>query len=453
MIKSLQLPPGYKYRELWLPQNIIPDTSLLRSVHAGHNLTLTGAKLSSTVDGLKMQGAELVTITDHADIHITDNLTVVLPAFILPVTFAAGAVADMGIMNLNNGAVIARLNSTTGALDFIFNDVDGGADETVSTTKVSWAKDTLWQVGFTFVNNGTGVISVIIYINGVAENTNDQVDGPIVVPAGNTILGNDLTTFITGKLQRQFLVYSTTILTATRMLNIYKGEIYATNLKAYLPFDHPGRALSMPDRSTGGNCSGTISGTATASIWDFGTIKQSALDVDGLNDYAQSALAVIDTSGDLSMVWVGKIRTSYDALTGSPFLFTLRTAVGQIMTMEYNQPTNEFRFFYRFMPGPVDRIVTYTPKPSIDDYVVIICKLTAAGVISLFGNGVLMGTTTGGGSALGLGQITVGAHPGLSNYGHNKPLLIALISGAFTKKDAIAYARYLKNKFNLPISV
>ncbi len=445
------LPPGYRFRELWLPQNIIPNSSLLRSVRGGHDLALTGALLGSTVNGLEMRGAERITITDHADIHITDDLTVVLPAFVLTGTFPDDYAANMGLMNLNNGAVIARLNQATGALDIIFNNVDGGADETVSTTKVSWAADTLWQVAFTFANNGTGVISIRLYINGVAENTNDQVDGPIVVPAGNTVLGEDLTTFFTGKFQRMFLVYDTAILTEAQLLEVYKGIPYATNLQAYIPLDHPGRALTMPDRSVGGNCNGTISGTAIGEeIWDFGQVKQAVINFDGINDHAQSP-AGVDISGDLTLFWVGKMRSTYDGLTGSTRLIHFyATAGNNTIGIDMNFPTNSTRFGVGTLVGGFAPIF-YTPRPAIGDYQILLLTLDAVS-IAAYVNGILAATDAAPGimpfvSATGYLSKWADA----TGYDVSKVLLAGLIEGALSHKDAIAFSRRVKNMYNLPI--
>lgn len=450
MIESLWLPPGYRYRELWMPQNIIPNTSLLRSVHSGHDLALTGAQLGSTVDGLEMRGAERITITDHADIHITDNLTVVLPAFILTTLFDNSAGADMGLMNLNNGAVIARLNSTTGALDFIFNDVDGGTDETVSTSKVSWAVDTIWQVAFTFANNGTGVISVRLYINGVAENTNDQVDGVIVVPAGDTVLGEDLTTFFTSKFQRVLLVYDTAILTEVQLLEVYKGIPYATNLKAYVPLDHPGRGLVMPDRSVGGNCSGTISGTATANIWDFGQVKQPVWSLDEINDFAIGT--GLNIAGAVSAVWIGRVKTTYDNLADDHRLYQYRVDAGNSIILIYTAASNDLEF--QHWGGGDNKIISYSTKPAIDDYLIFIHTIDGSGNSAGFVNGTLIGVQTSGGIIPGnAATIHIGSSSIPSFYDVSRPLFVALIDGVFTNKDALAYSRYLKNIFNLPITI
>ena len=446
------LPPGYRFRELWLPQNTIPNSSLLYSADGGHPLTLTGALLSSTVNGLEMRGAELITITDHADIHITNNLTVVLPAFILSSTFSAASAADMGLMNLNNGAVIARLNSTTGALDFIFNDVDGGVDETVSTTKVSWAAGTLWQVAFTFVNNGTGVISVRLYINSVAENTNDQVDGLIVVPVGNTTLGTDGVTFFTGKFQRMFLVYDTAILTLTQLLRIYKGEVYLTNLKAYLPFDHPGRGLTMPDRSVGGNCSGAISGTNTAAIWDFGAVKQPALGLDGVNDYGQSSSGV-SIVRDCSLVLVCKMGSTYDALAGYHRFITCRMDGENYITIMYASDTDTIGFFAEATEGTQEGL-PYAGKPSIGGYWIMLLTLTSGGVIEAFINGTSIGTDTGVGAiSAGAATVYVGTTSATPDFDMNKTLLIALIEGALSTQEAKEVTRNINNLSGLGLSI
>jgi len=446
------LPPGYSWRELWLPQNIIPNSSLLGSIHGGHPLALTGAQLGSTVNGLEMRGAELITITDHADIHINDSLTVVLPAFILPTIFSAAAGADMGIMNLNNGAVIARLNSTTGALDFIFNDVDGGVDEIVSTTKVSWAAGTLWQVAFTFKFAPAGTISVRLYINGVAENTNDQCDQVITVPAGNTRIGTDGVTFFTGKFQRMFLVYSTTVLTAAQLLEIYRGIPYPTNLKAYLPLDHPGRALTMLDRSTGGNCSGTISGTALANIWDFGACKQATLDLDGIVDCGISS-AGINISGDLSVIWVGKMKSAYHALSNAKNFYHLRIGANHEIQSVYGTE-NLIKFNIINVAG---NVYLDTPLyPAIDDYWIMIGTIDAGSTVNFLINGVLVDSDTQPNLYPGLAATAYIGRDNLgtaNRYDVSSLLLLGFVNGALSIPEAKQVSRLINNSLGLGLSI
>jgi len=95
-----------------------------------------------------------------------------------------------------------------------------------------------------------------------------------------------------------------------------------------------------------------------------------------------------------------------------------------------------------------------TTATSIDDYWILIETVTLAGVVTAFLNGSLIGSTAGLGTILGLAATAyIGVHSGLTNYGISKPLLVALIDGAFTAKQALAYSRYLKNVFNLPITI
>lgn len=448
------LPPEYSWRALWLPQNIIPNSSLLNSIHPGHTLTLTGALLGSTVNGLEMRGAERITITDHADIHINDSLTVILPAFILATLFDSTAGADMGLMNLNNGAVIARLNSTTGALDFIFNDADGGVDETVSTTKVSWAAGTLWQVAFTFKFAPPGTISVRLYINGVAENTNDQCDQVITVPAGNTVLGEDLTTFFTGKFQRQFLVYDTTVLTEAQLLEIYKGIPYATNLKAYLPMDHPGRALTMPDRSTGGNCSGTISGTAIgAEIWDFaGHPKLTALSLDEINDYAVSP-AALKMNDSWSVILVVKAGTTYNALSANHcFIYFRIIGTSNHLLLYFSQPDDAIRYRLTGDDGTADTI-DYSGKPAIGDYLIFILTYDGTSAMQYFVNGSLVGTGTTSIIAGGLATLWLGSSNVPSEYEISKPLLLGQAEGALSISQARQTSRLIDKELGLGLGI
>lgn len=445
------LPAGYSWRELWLPQNIV-GTSCPSSVSGGHALTLTGARRGSTTDGLEMRGAELITITDHADISITDDLTVVLPAFILRTTFDSGASADMGLLNLNNGSVIAWLESATGALNVTLKDAGAGpVDVTISTTKVSWAAGTLWEVGFTY--NKDASPSFIFYINGAAENTDSNGTLVLTVPVGDTTIGYDGTTYLTGKLQRSFKVYDTTVLTAAQMLGIYKGYPYPTNLKAYLPMDCPGRGLTLTDRSTGGNCDGTISGTNTAMIWDFGATKLVLASCDGLNDTLSGT--GLDIGGDVSVVLVMRMGCTYVS-NGLPNYLQLCFGRADAADFDYfiMQYISGTGLQYSVVGNSIVKNINFGTTPSIGDYWIIIGTYTVAGAVELLLNGDSLGTESGlgvmsrGAATFNLGSNYVPGNRTLSGF-----IAAALVEGALSAAEARRLSRFIDQWMGLGIGV
>jgi len=416
-------------------------------------MTLTsGAHKATTTKGLIMRGAELVTITDPAAISIADNLSLILPTFRLNTLFSSASAADMGIMNLNNGAVIARLNSTTGALDIIFNDADGGADETVSTTKVSWAADTEWQVGFTFVKAADGTVSVKLYLNGVAENTNDHCDTDITIPAGNTTYGYDGTTYLTGRITRGPKIWSTVALSAAQMLLANKGIILETNLALNHMIDE-GRGLTIDDKITGSACDGTISGTNTVNIWDYG-VKQAMCGFDGVDNYASSASS-LNILGDVTLVEVIKAGSTYDTLAKVAVLLNMAIDGNNRLDFLYDD-TEEAIIFRTRRGSTTDRLCAYSTKPAIGDYLILIGTLTVAGVQNFYVNGTLAATVSHASAITGAAAayLYLGRPQAADDYyDPSCPMLPALLDGALSGKEALDFSRTLNAWLNLGLTI
>ena len=238
----------------------------------------------------------------------------------------------------------------------------------------------------------------------------------------------------------------TPVATEARLLDIYKGGPYAGNLQAYLPMDHPGRGLTMPDRSVAGNCSGTISGTNTAAIWDFvGHPKLAALSLDGLNDFASTT--EVNISGGLSAVYAMKVRSTYDDIPGGAFLLWASIDGGNLFRLAYSPNVIEWRVYV----GAVQRVIDYSTKPSIDDYLIFIGTLTIGGETALYVNGSLVGTETGlgvmPGGAAGAG-ISTGSYEDVSS-----SLLAGLVDGALSVSEAKQVSRNINNMLGLGLSI
>jgi len=450
VLDKLLLPSGMRFRELWDAQEIV-GTKWPSGVPGGHALTLTGgAYKATTTKGLIMRGAERVTVTDPAALSINDNLTVVLPTFKLEELFSSASAADMGLMNLNNGAVIARLNSTTGALDFILKDADGGADETVSTTKVSWAADTEWQVSLTLATAAEGTISARLYINGVAEATNDHCDTVLTVPDGDTVYGYDLTTYLTGRITRGPRVFSTAILTAAELLLLYKGVEEASNLVLQHNLDE-GRGLAIDDKATGAACDGVISGTYTAIIWDYG-VEQVCMGLDGRTGYGASAYVSINISDDVTFIWVGKLKSTYDTLNGEKYIFTYYAHSIHYVRLRSMPEAASIRF--RVMGGGVSADAIYTGVMTIDSYIILIGVADHTNnLVSLYANGVLAQATAWAGSVSTiLARGYLGVLNDVTAFDSSMVVLHAIVEGALSSKQALDTSKAINNWKGLGIA-
>jgi len=439
---------GHRLRECWEAKDIV-GTKWPSKVSLGHPLTLTNdAVKATTTKGLVMRGAELVTITDPAAISIADILTVVLPTFVLNTLFSSASAADMGIMNLNNGSVIAKLNSTTGALDITFDDADGGVDEVVSTTKVSWAKDTEWQVAFTYVKAAEASISVRLYINGVAENTNTHCDTDLTIPAGDTIYGYDGTVYLTGQITRGPKVWSTAALSAAQLLAVYNGINYPTNLVLNHILDE-GRGTAVDDKATGATCDGVISGTNAATIWDYGGCKVPCMGVDGVNGYAVTAADVISLATPWTWVQVIRAMCTYAVAAGATEPHIALLYLDTTNRINISNTASTVGITASVKGANVGKLLTHTTAFAIGEYYTLMITLSEVGASSFFINGVLVDSDTAVGDMSSiLGEISL-SHVTAAAYGPDRHLAAALVDGVYSGKDAKQVAKDLNEYFRL----
>ena len=424
---------GHEVREAWFAKDI-NGVTWPSAISSGHALTLTnGAYKATTTRGLVMRGAELVTITDPAALAIVNNLTIVFPTFVLDTLFSSASAADMGLFNFNNGSVVADLNSTTGALDILCKGADGAADEIVSTTKVSWAAETEWQVAMTFAKQTEATISVRLYINGVAEATNAHCDTDLTDGAGDTIYGYDGTTYFTGRITRGPRVYSTTVLSAAELLLLYKGVEEASNLVLQHNIDE-GRGTAIDDKATGAACDGLISGTNAASVWDYVTVKQPCMGQDGIDSYAVSG-AVVSIRNPVTLVDIVKMKSTYSALGADHRLCQIRSDANNGLLIVYENSSDVLRF--EATGTGTSKTIDYSTKPTIGDVWVIVCTVSSDGATAYYVNGASVGTNTSLPDISGtLATLYLGASYVPSQYDASVHLGLALLDGALTVAQA-----------------
>lgn len=440
------LPSGYYYREAWLMQDIwSPDAATFYippSCKGGHRATLTGGAYKATsTNGLIMRGAEKVTITDPAAISINDNLTVTLPTFVLNTLFSSASGADMGIMTLNNGSVLAWLESDTGAMKFTFKDADGAADYTISSTKVSWAVDTEWQVSFCF-DKDAGASSVEIFVNGVSDSTHADADTVLTIPAGDTVYGYDGTTFFTGKFTRGPIIWDTALVSAANLVLVYKGIPFATNLKLQHQLDE-GMGLAVDDKVAAA-LDGLISGTNTADIWDY-DVEQVLLGLDGRTGYATAA--GVDISGSTSLVWVGKMKSTHAALGANVTLAELYVDANDSLRL-FADTSSNLSYYAEGANAP--KTLTIAVAHSMNDYLVLIGTVDTNGRAAFYRQGVQVDTDTAVGiRSVAVATAYIGSINGPAGYGVSKPCGVFLIDGALPQAWAKQYTQRLVNWMGL----
>lgn len=437
-------------RELWLPRAINGNATLPRSRYNGHELALTGARKGTTTDGCHfLQGVN--SYINYGPVH---NAVVKLWVK-LRVRLTQGYNAGDGDQYLWSKRIDA-----THYLWLVFKTADGklyfeGDDGGVNTFSVA-AQDgaadiTSWNAGQWYtilasisdanavrliVDDGTVVIdaSVIAAPNGGNAVIGDQtvgggvgVDGAVVV---DYVLGTD----------------DLSQAAPDEEYDLYVGIPPADAVNSCLLDE--GCGFTANDRGTGGNA-GTLGSAVT---WAYGECKHPVLSLDGINDIAISA-AGVDISGDLTVVWVAKMKSSYNVLSDYHHFYRLWIDGNNGVRLYYRQPTNDIR--WNVEGGAVEQSIITSLKPLIDDYWIVIgTSEQPNGIIKLFINGSLIGTLTGAGIVSAAAATAyIGRDVGLASYDISKPLMVGLFDTAFTEKQALAFSRWLDNILHMGIGI
>lgn len=437
------------YRELWLPPSINGNATLPTSAEGGHGLALTGARKGTTVDGVHGNGA--VTSNINCGANAIDNASAkywVSLRFRLDQDWTTGD-GDQYLWGKFIDAthyIRLKLNSATGAL--VFEKIEVAAGFTMSIA--SPAGDGIWHAGVWYQT-----LCSISDTAGARFKVNDanlQTDVDVsAMPNGGDLcfLDFDDPGAGTGFEGVEVDIFcGNDNLSGTEETELYKGFPPADTIHIYLLDEGRGLGAGIAiDRGLGAD-NGALD---TSCEWAFGQVQQPVLSLDSINDFGQSS-AGVDISGDLTLVWVGKMKSSYNALAGAHIPLVIFIDAGNYLEFVYFN-TDDVLEFTTVTGGVVTRS-QYAGKPAIDDYMIFIGTLTIGGVQKFFVNGTLIETDTGVPAFPGAAATAyLGTYPGPLFLGISKPLIADLIDGAFTDKQVLAYSRWLRNVFNLPIAI
>ncbi len=439
------------FRELWLPPSI-NGLLLPSSVEGGHLVTLTGARLGSTVDGARFRGGatDNLVIPAHGDqqnkaaFHVTIR-------FRFPEGYAAGD-GSAYLFNWDNGGfdyIRLRFGTGDGKIYFEQGDVAAGNEFQLVGTLTTWVAGQ-W---YTITARLQDTPEQELYRDGTSV-ASSAVVTPIDTPAGgDIIIGNSADGGANGaKVDISFVLIG---MGATAVVAIDDAEVadlaggippVTAKVQYFFPMDE-GRGVTVTNR---GNATGD--GTLDTGVaWKFGQVEQPALSLNGINDHGQSS-AGVDISLPVTWIWVGKMKARYDDVhLSNHYIFFSRVDVGNAVSFYYSSGFNGITCWAG--GGGASNYVVYAGGFTIDDYAVIIGTLNPAGVVTLYLNGNHIDSAAGVGPPAGMAISYLGATQGPTQWDISKPLMAALIDGVFTQKQARAFSRWLKDIYNLPISV
>lgn len=437
-----------RYRELWLPRGINENASLPSSRYDGHPLALTGARKGTTCEGVHFTGAATSNINCGA-IHNAAAKLWVSFRFKLDQPFSSAVATDQYIWGKwldGDNYITLYLDSTDGRLYFKLR--------TLTVTRFSIpALDAGGQISSWEAGRWYHALCSISDVNGArflldnypntdadlnaAPNGGELIFGDLDDPgAGLGFEGIEVDIFI-----------GTDDLTANEELSLSNGipPWAPADVVNEYPLDE-GRGTIAYDRGTGGN-NGTLD---TAATWAWGECRQPVISFDGQNDLAQSSVGV-DISGAVTMVWAGKLKARYGSVITDHEIFEYFLDNTNYYALMFNPLINDFRFLC-VVGGTNPYADTHGFAPEIDDYCIFIATVTNGGAVSLFTNGVLDEVDTGL-APIAAGGVTayIGAEDTPAYYDVSKPLMVALIEGAFSQAQVLEYSRFLDKVFNMGV--
>lgn len=439
------------YRELWLPRGINENASLPTSVEGGHGLAFTGARRGTTCDGVHGDGSNTSNINCGA-IHNNAATYWLSFRFKLDQPFSAAAVTDQYLWGKFVDAthfLWLVLKAADGKL--YFEGQDGGANDFSIAAQDGAADITSWNSGQWYQ-----VLASISAVN----NVRFRVDNGTVVTDASAIAFPNGGDFVlldyddpgagTGfeGIEVGFFGGTDDLSQAApdEEYDLYTGIPPADVVNEYLLDE--GRGVTAYDRGSGGN-NGTLD---TAATWRFGQVESPVISFDAHNDHAKSS-AGIDITGDVTVIWVGKIKSSYDGLAGSRELFIYWIDATNTIEIYYSVGPDDIRL--TVVGGGTPASVSYNEKPEIDSYMIMMGIIKSGIEVCIningfqYGRVALAGIIGGGVATLDLGY----NHFAPAFRDISKPLFVALIDGAFDQAQALAYSRYLQKVFNLPITI
>lgn len=433
-----------RYRELWLSETIrAAQMPAFRG--DAHGITLTSAQKGTTADGLHFDGSANANV-DCGALHNGAAKLWVRLRFKLDRDYAAGG-GDKYLWAKQADAthyLYCYLATADGKVHFSHNE---GAGELLNiSVGTGRLKGGVWYDVLASISNANG--ARLLLDNGVAAASADVTAAPA---GGNIVIGDQTVGGGVGimGLIADVVVGSATDLTAAQEAALYTGFPKSDSTEIY--WLDEGAGATATNRGTSG--AGANAAIGTACTWSFGQVKHALLSPTAISGNGLSAVGV-NISGEFSFVEVLKAKSTYLAAPvpqGFPVLASIKAVVTERFVLAYNPGAGLYSFvqygggFYH---------ITAVFNPAIDDYMILIYTFKS-GQQQFFINGTLFGSTAGVGQILSAAAVTCSltAEQGPTNFEVSKPLFVALLEGALTPRQALTYSRWLRDMYNLPISM
>ncbi len=440
MLNLSNAPFPVAYRELLLPESI-RALSIPPAVRGGHPVTITAGSKRTTANGVHFVYASANSKINCTVIHDASAKFWISFRFKLDASFAPGAADYFSLIGKNADANNYFLITIETNGKFRLRNKVAGFDKMCETAAQTWIAGTWYHV----IASLSSVAGMRLIVQNAAAVTNVDTNG---LPNGGALLigdGPGVATNQSGNFVISDVFTGTDDLTLAEETELFNGNPPADVVNEWLLDE--GRGVTAYDKGPGAN-NGTLSAACT---WSYGQVKQPVLSLNGYSGYGLSS-AGVNIAGALTMVWVGKMKSTYQTNPIDRWLMEPFIDNNNLYTLYWNLITHDLEI-QKITGGGTD-LASVAYHPTIDDYAIILATNDAAGNLKLFLNGYLADTGLLANAMPGApATVYLGAEDSLANYDISKPLYAGIIDGAMTNTQALIYSRWLRDIFNLPINL
>jgi len=425
------------YREIWIPEATSNTDVIGSAEYGGHQMALFNAKKRTTCDGVYFDNLSKSNV-NFGEIYSDVSTLTVYGRFMLDTTHEAGSGTHhiVGKYLDTNDAWMVYLSNATGKLTLYMQ------TEGVTGAFLTSARDS-WQSGkwYNFIASISANDSQRLIVDGESPITSSLSSVP-TPDGGDFVLGDTgLGTGFLGTVSK--LALFTEDLTATEEQELMKGIYPLDKLSNQWLFDE-GMGDTVYDRS-GNGYSGLLSRDAH---WQWGQVRQPMFSLDGHSAFMQSSLGA-DITGNVTIVWAGKLQSTYETVERSHFLISYFVDMGNYIFLTGSQNTDGMRFGARGQ-WTIDWI-DYETTHEIGDYAVFVGTVSETGALAFYANGQLIGTAQAE-PLVGRAICVIGNDECLTPfyYDVSSPMLLGIIDGVLTESQVIEYTQAIRSEFNYP---
>lgn len=453
-VNGLWLPNDHTWRDLWLARNNV-GAELRQSVNkeqAGmHDIDLTnliaGQERRTTCEGVHFDGS-VNTEIDCGAVNSNVAKFWVSLRFKLDQDFSTASANDLYIfgkrLNVTDYIYIS-LTASNGKLQW-YQRAGGAQSFELFGDTVSWAAGTWYHVLCSLSDTAP---SQRMLVNGIVENTDTQAANN-VCNGGNMRIGNfrvTNTNGMAGVISDVFI--GTDDLTTQEETNLYLGIPPVDAVNAYRLTE--GKESTAYDEGSGVDI-GTLDATAT---WAWGGCRQPVIGFAGIDQYGRTPVYQ-KGNGDLTMVWIGKLKSPYLGLQNSmnyAMFCNIWIDADNRLEIYYDQANDEIRGLLEGVGTTITADGFESPF-SYNDYAVMMVTCGVDGAISLFANGELVSYNSGAGAIPGInGRFNLQASSGGANYNVSDVLACGIINGVIDTDEAREITKRADDQLNMGVKL